>query len=100
MSAELAVAIENLNIGANGVALVDVLRLRDRLDARIMDSLGDFDAAQLWDLDGATSLTAWLRSSAGMTSRSAGRLSLLARRLRHLPVCRAAMAEGSLAGVR
>src|SRR5579885_3281253 len=98
MSVELAEAIENLNIGADAVALVEVLRLRDRLDARIIEALGEFDRAGLWDLDGATSLTAWLRSSAGMTTRAAGRMSLLARRLRLLPVARAAMRDGSLSG--
>ena len=58
--------------------------------------MGAFDASGLWDLDSATSMTAWLRASAAMTSRSAGRLSLLARRLHQLPTTSAAYRDGVL----
>jgi hypothetical protein len=34
-------------------------------------ALGDFDAAEGWDLDAATSATAWLRTQAGMTAGDA-----------------------------
>ncbi len=43
-------------------------------------------------------MTAWLRASAGMTSKSAGRLSLVARRLHKLPVTSAAYRDGILSG--
>src|SRR4051812_5406683 len=33
---------------------------RDRLDALIAADVAEFDAAQLWDLDAATSMVAWL----------------------------------------
>ena len=95
---DLATAIEKLDIPADGAALVRALALRDQLDARIAEAVGVFDAHGLWDIDAATSMTAWLKASASMTSRSAGRLSSLARRLRQLPVCAAAFADGSLSG--
>jgi hypothetical protein len=98
MLAALAEAIEELDIPVDGVELVRALALRDRLDARITAAVGVFDSLQLWDIDGATSMTAWLRSNARMTSRSAGRLSLRARRLHRLPVGAAAYADGSLSG--
>ena len=98
MLEDLAAVIETLDIPVDGAALVQVLALRDRLDARIAEAVGAFDAAGLWDLDAATSMTAWLRASAGMTSRSAGRLSLLARRLHKLPTTSAAFRDGSLSG--
>lgn len=91
----MAEAIKELDIPVDGFAIVDVLGLRDRLDARTAEALGDFDAAKLWDIDAATSLTAWLRAHGGLTLRSAGRLSLLARRLRQLPVTSAAYAEAT-----
>jgi len=95
---ELAEAIEKLDIPADGPALVRALALRDQLDARIAEAVGSFDGAGLWDIDAATSMTAWLRSAASMTSRSAARLASLARRLRQLPRCAAAYASGSLTG--
>jgi hypothetical protein len=98
MFEQLTEAITGLDIPLDGPALVQVLALRDRLDARIAEALGAFDRAKLWDIDAATSMTAWLRSSAGMTSRSAGRLSLVARRLSKLPATSAAYADGTLTG--
>ena len=47
---------------------------RDRLDALIAADVADFDAAQLWDLDAATSMVAWLRDKARMSVRDAQRL--------------------------
>jgi hypothetical protein len=46
-------------------AIAAVLALRDRLDARIAEAVGEFDAVSLWDADGATSLVAWLRDRGG-----------------------------------
>lgn len=98
MLEKLAEAVETLDIPVNGPTLVQVLALRDQLEAKIAEAVGAFDAAGLWDLDAATSMTAWLRDSASMTPRLANRLSLLGRRLRKLPVCAAAFASGSLSG--
>jgi hypothetical protein len=95
---DLAAAIEELDVPVDGAAILRVLALRDRLDARIAEAVGAFDTAKLWDLDGATSMTAWLRASAGMTRSPAGRLAMLGRRMRQLPVCAKAYADGSLSG--
>ncbi len=95
---DLAEAIENLDIGVDGAAIVRALALRDQLDARIAEVVGAFDAASLWDIDGATSMTAWLKSSARMTDRVAKRTSSIASRLRKLPVIAAAYGAGSLSG--
>lgn len=95
---ELAKAVENLDIPVDGAALVQALALRDRLDACITAAVGTFDAAGLWDLDAATSMAAWPRASAGMTSRSAGRLSLVSRRLHGLPATSTAHRGGTLSG--
>jgi hypothetical protein len=95
---KLAEAIETLDIPIDGSALVRVLALRDQLDARIAEAIGAFDAHGLWDIDAATSMTAWLVSSASMTRRAATRLASVSRRLRQLPVCAAAYGDGTLSG--
>src|SRR4051794_40842176 len=69
---------------------------RDRLDALIAADVAEFDAAQLWDLDAATSMVAWLRDKARMSVREAQRLVTLAKRLRVLPVTGEAWARGEL----
>jgi hypothetical protein len=94
----LAEAIETLDIPIDGAALVRVLALRDQLDARIAEAIGAFDAHGLWDIDAATSMTAWLVSSASMTRRAAARLASVSRRLRQLPVCATAYSDGTLSG--
>src|SRR5262245_55924323 len=60
MFEQLGEAIEGLDIPVDVAALAEVLALRDRLDARISDTVAHCDRAGLWELDGATSMTAWL----------------------------------------
>jgi hypothetical protein len=50
----------------DGDALAAVMALRDRLDARISDAVAALDASGLWELEGATSMTAWLADRGGM----------------------------------
>jgi hypothetical protein len=94
----LTMAIEELHIPISATALAEVLALRDRLVARIAEAAAEFDALGLWDVDGSTSMTAWLKSSASMTSKSARRFVSMAGRLRRLPVCAAAFRAGRLSG--
>jgi hypothetical protein len=79
-------------------SLVEAIALRDRLDARIAEATGAFEAKGWWGHDASASMTAWLRANARMTRRSAQRLRSLAVRLRALPVCAQAYAEGTLSG--
>jgi len=94
----LTTEIDRLSIPPNGEAVTEVLALRDRLDAKISDAVGDFDRFGLWDLDSATSLTAWLRQHGSMTRREAARVSGRAKKLRELPVTAAAWQGGELSG--
>lgn len=98
MIEKLAAAIEEVRIAADGGELREVLRLRDLLDARIAEAISEFDAAGLWELDGATSMTGWLKSEARMTSRDAARMANTAKRLRELPVTRELWSDGRLSG--
>ncbi len=90
--------IRQLAIPVCGEAITEVLAMRDCLDAKLSDAVGDFDSAGLWDLDSATSMTAWLRQHGAMTKREAGRVSGRAKKLRELPVTAAAWQRGELSG--
>jgi hypothetical protein len=65
MFEELGTAIDQLDIPVDGAALAAILALRDRLDARISDAVAAHDRAGLWELDDATSMTAWLTDRGG-----------------------------------
>ncbi len=90
--------IDNLDIPPCAEAITEVLALRDRLDAKLTCAVGTFDAAGLWDLDAATSMTAWLRQHGAMTKREAARVTGRAKKLRGLPVSAAAWQAGELSG--
>src|ERR671910_1694789 len=63
---QLGTAIETLDIPVDADALAAVIALRDRLDARISDTIAAYDTASLWELEGATSMTSWLADRGGM----------------------------------
>jgi hypothetical protein len=96
MFEELGDAIEGLDIPVDGAALADVLALRDRLDARISDAVADCDRAGLWELDGATSMTAWLTHHTRMPRPRASAVTTRARKLAQLPVTAGAWRDGTL----
>jgi hypothetical protein len=97
MSEALATAIEELDIPLDGAVLLQEIVLLERHTAKVYEAIGGFDAAQLWDLDGATSMRAWL-SAAGMSGPDAIRQAQTAKRLRGLPVTAAGWRDGTLSG--
>lgn len=98
MFEDLAAAIEELDVPVEADSLVRAIALRDQLDARIAEAAGAFELQGWWGYDASASMTAWLRAHARMTGRSAQRLRSLAMRLRSLPVCARAYADGTLSG--
>jgi hypothetical protein len=70
--------------------------LFDRFRARLTRAVGEFDASGGWELDGATSMTAWLRFHARQSGATAGGFVGQARRLRSLPVTEALAVDGAL----
>ena len=78
---ELGTVIEGLDIPVDGDALAAVMALRDRLDARISDAVVALDASGLWELEGATSMTAWLADRGGMARPRAAATAARARKL-------------------
>lgn len=96
--AELALlreAVEGLDLGCDPETLRAVLALRDQLDAKIAAALAEFDDRRLFEIDSATSTTAWLRNQ-GLDGRAAGSEANRARRLRHLPATAEAFEAGEL----
>ena len=85
-------------MSVTSTALLERIAERDRLDAQLAADVAEFDALELWDLDAATSMQAWLRDKARMSGGQAHRLVMAARRTRPLAVTRAAWESGALSG--
>jgi len=97
MFGQLREAVDDLSVPVDGRALTQLLAVVDRLMAKVASAVGEFDRAGLWEVDGATSMRAWLRD-AGMTSADGGRLVSTAQRVNKLPVVAAAWEAGELSG--
>jgi hypothetical protein len=54
----LAAEIENLKVPLDGDGLAEAIALADRLQAKIAEAVADFDAAELYELDGASGTAA------------------------------------------
>ena len=96
--AELGAAIDGLSIAVDAGELAEVLALHDRLRAVISDAVGDFDAAELWDVEAAISLKDWLIRNARLTDRDASVMARVAQRLRDMPTTKTAWLDGRLSG--
>ncbi|HEX7169038.1 MAG TPA: DUF222 domain-containing protein [Acidimicrobiales bacterium] len=96
MLSGLAEAIEELDVPVDRDTLRQLIALRDRLEAKVVVAVRDYDRSGLWACDGATSMTAWLRAEAGMSPGDAGRVAARAKRLARLPATAAAWADGEL----
>jgi Domain of unknown function (DUF222)/HNH endonuclease len=98
MFEQLGNTIDELDIPVDSDALAAILAQRDRLDARISDAVAAHDHAGLWELDGATSMTAWLSDRARMPRPRATATSVRARKLAQLPLTAGAWRDGVLSG--
>jgi hypothetical protein len=82
---ELRAAVEGLDVRPDGVEITSLLVLIDRLKGRLASAVGEFDALGMWELDGASSMKAWLRHHSRMTGGEAQRLAVVSRSLQKLP---------------
>jgi 5-methylcytosine-specific restriction protein A len=94
MFESLGSAIDSLEVPIDGAALTSLVALSDRLQARLACAVAEFDAAAMWELDHATSLTAWLRSCCGMTTGAAASLARTGAIVGSLPVLSEAWRSG------
>jgi hypothetical protein len=92
----LTEAIDGLELSVDRDTIVGALRERDRLDARIAAAVAAFDTAELWDCDGATSMTRWLVDEARLGDSTARRLVRTAGRLREWPTLAQAFTNGEV----
>jgi hypothetical protein len=93
---QLAVLVDTLDLDADDGELAAVLALRDRLDAHVAAGARAVDAAELWDVRGATSMTAWVADRARMPRGRAATMVRVARLVQGLPVTAVAWASGAL----
>jgi 5-methylcytosine-specific restriction protein A len=96
MFEDLRRAIDTVDVGGDPERLRAVMRLSDRLRARIAEGVGEFDALDMAELDGATSTTAWLLHNGRMTGREAQRLAVIGRSLTELPAHAEALRAGRI----
>ena len=92
----LTAAIEITEIPLDGRALTEILRILDRLDAKVSEAVGEFDARQLWQIDMSPSLVDWLTHHARMTDAEARALAVVSLRLRSCPLTRDSWWHGVL----
>lgn len=93
---ELAAAIACLQVAPVAGDIEELLALRDRLDAKLSEVLGVFEAELGWAEDGSLSLTAWLAAHGRRSRKEAYREAVTARRVSALPATAAAWAQGVL----
>jgi hypothetical protein len=88
--------VDQLDIAVDGDELAAVFRVRERLLAKAMAPLREFDAAGLYQLSHCGSTAAFLGRQAGLAPGDAGSIAKLARRLGSMPETRARFVDGSL----
>src|SRR3954471_22888616 len=88
-------AIDSLTIPADEAVLARVVRAMSTLQAKLTAAVAVFDENKLWDINGATSMTGWLRDH-GMTGPAGKHVSGVAAKTAALPVTSAAWTEGKL----
>jgi Domain of unknown function (DUF222)/HNH endonuclease len=71
----------------------DLLGLRERVEAEVLRSIGQWDAEGCWGEDGAVSAASWLAQHAGLTRAAATRLVRASRLLRENEATAAAVAS-------
>ncbi|HVE46230.1 MAG TPA: DUF222 domain-containing protein [Acidimicrobiales bacterium] len=96
MLRELTAAVEELDIPVFGDDIAAAIGLMDRLGAKITKAVAAFDNDGIWAIEGATSMTAWLRHHARMSGGAAASMTRTARRLEELPVTSAAWLSGEM----
>src|SRR5690554_5112184 len=96
MFGALASAVQNLHVPAEPSALIDVAALQDRLVANTTMAVAELDAAGAYEIAGAATMTAWMRTELGLTNTQANRILRTARRIRRFPHTAEAWQAGRL----
>ena len=101
---DLAILAGECLAGTPGAAQSDRVRelveVRERVDAELMRSIGQWDAEGCWGGDGAVSAASWLATHTGLRRGTATRLVRAARLLREHEPTAAALAAGAVTSVQ
>src|SRR5438045_679408 len=92
----LETLVDELEIAVSADELTRLFRLRERLLAKAMRPLREFNEGQLYQLSKAASTKQFLERTVGLSARDAGATASLARRLGAMAVTEAAWLDGSL----
>ena len=93
---ELGDAVEQLTVAPVSADVVGLLELRERLEARVLETLCGFFASGGHDVDGFRSMVGWLKAHVALTDGDAKALATRARRLAGWPTLAKLCADGSL----
>src|SRR5207244_13374688 len=88
--------VDSLEIAVDADELTRVFRLREKLLAKSMTPLREFDKAQLYQLSKARSTKQFLERTAGLSPADAGSTASLARKLGAMPETEARFVDGKL----
>jgi hypothetical protein len=98
MLSDLAELAEHLEVPQHSGSIAELFSVIDRLQAKAAVAVGSYDAQGLFEVDGAGSMTSWLRQHTGVPNPS--QVVKTARRMRQLPVTAAAWQDGTLSGAQ
>ena len=88
--------VDQLEVAVDGDELSAVFRLRERLLAKSLRALREFDLLELYQPTKAASTKTFLEKSAGLALGEAGAVVALARKLGKMPLTEAAFVDGTL----
>jgi len=86
---------DDVEIPCDAAGVSAALASLNRLQAKLAVAVGTFDVRQEWELDGSTSLIAWLKGR-GLTAGDASQLAMWGKRSRALPILADAWTAGRL----
>lgn len=89
--------LESLEVPADAAGLTEALVFHDRYTAKLALAVAEFDTCGLWEIDGSTTVIAWLKDR-GMTRNDAMSLARIGEKARRLPVLAAAWVDGTISG--
>ena len=87
--------IDELEIPVDAASLTRAVAVYGRLHAKLAAAVDKFETRLLWDLDGSTSMIAWLKAR-GMWAGDAATLTRVARQLRSYPTLAELWISGEL----
>ena len=90
--------VDGLSLGSDGAELREAFAVHDRFSARLAVAAAEFEATGRHELDGALTMPSWLRQHAGRDPHTAAKVTATGRKLRALPVLRAAVLDGAITG--